>query len=288
MSAGVSPSNAAADCGLSGVSRLHGRRLHPGNAAGLEGHTHPSGKEVQCVGIPVATQNPRRAERRMSGKRKLAGGSEYPTLRLVGAFIDDERRLRKVRLQSDGLHCRGIEVTGPAHHRQLVAGQRDALQRRRRSCSPGPGPCSRAVHSSHFPPIRRHGHWARGSYHHRVSTTVRLDDRFETDIPPPTAASEGARSIGARLPTAPKPPGPGRPARPDSCESKTRARSAAHRGRVAGRRRSRTPADALPCRAGIPVSAAASVQINLNPTVTSRCRRRQGACRLCCKVRLLG
>ena len=60
-----------------------------------------------------------------------------------------KRRFRKVRLQSDGLHCRGIEVTGPAHDRQLVAGQ-GTLRKDVDNPAVQDRPVFRAVHSSHF------------------------------------------------------------------------------------------------------------------------------------------
>ena len=121
--AGGSPSNAAADRGLSeSPGSTGGGRIQAMPPASKVTRTR-SGRKFESVGIPVTTQHPRRAKRRVSRERKLAVRCEYSNPRLVGVFLDDERRFRKVRLQSDGLHCRGIEVTGPAHDRQLVAGQ---------------------------------------------------------------------------------------------------------------------------------------------------------------------
>ena len=170
MSVRESPSNAAGRLRTQRIPRLYRRGLHPGDAAHLEGHTDPAGRKIEGVGIPVATQHPRSAERRVSRERKLADRSEDSNPRLVGEFPHDERRLREVHLQSDGLHCRGIEVTGAADHRQLVAGQRTLCKDVDDRAVQG-RPLLRTFHFSHFPryegTIIEQGTELPGRVHHR-------------------------------------------------------------------------------------------------------------------------
>ena len=77
----------------------------------------------------------------MSRERELPDRGEDADLRLSRLFLDDERRLREVHLPGDGLHRRRIEVGAPAHHRELVSGERPL----------GEDVDDRAVHRRHRP-----------------------------------------------------------------------------------------------------------------------------------------
>ena len=104
------------------VAQRHRRRLHPCDAARVEGYGDTPSRQVEGVDAATACQYPRGTQRRMSGERQLLRRSKDTHACFVFAFFDDKRRFREVHLARDSLHRCGIHVFALAHHRELVAG----------------------------------------------------------------------------------------------------------------------------------------------------------------------